>query len=355
MSAATPTAAWALSRAAARSIFALILPAILAALLGCPVEAAGSAAVNADVWGTVAVSVQHERMGGIGTSTAGILDGRLEVRADWERWWTSVTLEPSARAGFADGSLEVASSLRVTEAFAAYRGVAVDLYAGRVALPVETSRLTLPYTLTPPDEAGRRSGLDGARADVYMGSNRLQLAAVRVGGRWTPVAALRHASSGWEASGRFLLEEAGLAAGLGWSGLLGTVVAYGEVWQLPGEARPRFSTGATGYLGDGVWTAELARAPFLPGAGTPVTHAAWEVAYAPAPGLRWVAGAAAALEGGKGEGPPTVEKERAHRWGIAATYELVPGISEIELSVQRLVTPWLPATLSAGAGIRYYF
>src|SRR5690606_21768554 len=53
VSAATRTAAWALSRAAARSIFALILPAILAALLGCPVEAAGSAAVNADVWGTV--------------------------------------------------------------------------------------------------------------------------------------------------------------------------------------------------------------------------------------------------------------------------------------------------------------
>lgn len=396
----SPVAAGPWARAAARVVARTVACAVSGALLALLISASGfgyrasaqsrqaiatqtlgvetvatpalatSQSVQTDLWGTVALSLHHQRVGGAQGATTGALEGRLETRAAWGRWWASLALEPRARVDFTAGggggsgggsgggagsTPAVDGSVSVTEALVAYRAGAVDLYAGRVTLPVETARLTVPYTLTPPDERGRRIGLEGVRADLYVGSNRLQLAAVRLSGRWTPVAALRHASAGWEVSGRLLVEEDGLAAGVGWSGLIGEVVAYGEIWRVPGEADPRYSAGASGYVGDGLWTAELARAPLLPMTGPPVPHAALEVAYAPLPGFRVVAGAAASLGGVGGGGPATIEEEPARRWGIAATYELEPGVSEIELSVQRLATPWIPATLSAGAGVRYYF
>ena len=162
---------------------------------------------------------------------------------------------------------------------------------GRVPA-LETARLTLPFTLTPYDEAGRRPGADGVRADVYLAWGRLQLAAVQAGGRWTPVAGWRRQLSGWEATGYVLWTEDGPAAGVGASGLAGSTVVYGELWTFTGKRGLRGGVGATGYLGDLLWTVELARAGFPMadgpgGASAPMLLAA-QLAYAlPSGGLWW--------------------------------------------------------------------
>src|SRR5690606_10663511 len=103
-------------------------------------------------------------------------------------WWAKAAVEPWIPVDLAGSGEAPGGSVAVTEAYAGLRLPAADVYVGRVPLPLETARLTLPFTLTPHDEAGRRPGADGVRADVYLASGRLQLAAVQAGGRWTPVA-----------------------------------------------------------------------------------------------------------------------------------------------------------------------
>lgn len=314
-----------------------------------------AAAAHVDIRGSIEAAVHFQRSAEMDPSVTGVVAGRMDMRTSFDRWLASLTLEPRAQAGLAGESGSPAGSIGAIEGFVGYQADIGDFFVGRVSLPIETARLTLPYTLTPPDETGRRRGMEGARADLYLGASRLQVAAVREGDRWTPLAALRHAFSGWEATGHLLLHERGPAAGVGWSGLAGSTVVYGEAWSVPDEPRLRYSIGASGYLGDTFWTGELARAPFVPGTTFAVPLVAFQLSHAPAPGLILVADTSVALDGIVEQQSSPAGEERAHHWGIAATYELAPGESEVEISFRHSVLPGVPATLSAGLGLRYFF
>lgn len=330
-----------------------------------------------DVWGSVDVGVQHRSIEGVDPQTVAAARGRVEIRAALDPWIAFWVLEPQAQAGLAGGSGDPSGSIGVTEGFVGYRTSSMDISAGRLSLPIETARLTVPYTLMPPDEAGRKTGRDGLRADFYWGSSRAWGALVNDGDHWMPVASLRHhflganVFSGWEAAAHLVGRDEGVAAGLGWSGLVGSTVVYGESWKVPGEGELRYALGASGYLGDALWTGEVARAPLVPG-GSPgalgtdpsVFLAALQLSYAPASGLVLTADATVELEGlvggasdpaGSGGSPGSSGKSPAHHWGVAATYELVPGQSEVELSLRRLAWPGAPATVLTGLGWRFYF
>ena len=357
-------------------------PAVLASA-----APAGSSGVQVDLGGELAGSVVYHREAAGFSQALGILSGRLALRVDPARsvtgfgsgpgggfsralvWWAAVTVEPWLPVDLRGDGLAPEGSAAVTEAYAGFRFPAADVYAGRFALPLETGRLVVPYTLTPRDDAGRRPGVNGVRADVYLSSGRWRLAAVRDGDRWTPLVGWRQAFSGWEAAGYVLARERGADAGMGASGLVGTVVVYGEAWRAAGEEGLRGSVGATGYWGEAVWTLELARASFpavrSPGpASPPGLLAAAQLAYAPGSGWTVVADAAVALEelplsysppGGAGG-----ESRRAHQVGVTVTHELVPGKAELELAVRRWAQPAQPAagpsgTTAATAGVRWFF
>lgn len=352
--------------------------ALVAAASGAP--GASAAARNVEAWaaGEGVATVVHYDASGF-SRTTGVLAGRVELEvhpAAGGFWWAKAAVEPWIPVDLAGSGEAPGGSVAVTEAYAGLRLPAADVYVGRVPLPLETARLTLPFTLTPHDEAGRRPGADGVRADVYLAWGRLQLAAVQAGGRWTPVAGWRRQLSGWEATGYVLWTEDGPAAGVGASGLAGSTVVYGELWTFTGKRGLRGGVGATGYLGDLLWTVELARAGFpmadgQGGASAPMLLAAAQLAYALPSGWAMVADAAVALDEEASAAaslqaepqpatpepanPPQASRPRAHQLGVAVTYELLPGQAQVELSVRRRVQPPLPAALLAAAGLRWFF
>lgn len=390
----------------AAAIVVMLCPGLSAA--GVPPALAlaatvGSSGMQADFSGELAGSLVYQQAAGA-SQALGILSGRLELRVDPVRsaagfgsgpggsssgapaWWAVKTVEPWLPVDLRGDGPAPEGSAAVTEAYAGFRFPAADVYLGRFALPLETARLVVPYTLTPPDDAGRRPGVDGVRADVYWDAGRLQLAAVREGNRWTPLVGWRQAFSGWEAAGYALARGRGVDAGIGASGLLGSTVVYGEAWRAAGEEGLRGSVGATGYWGDAVWTAELARARFpttlAPGpVSPPVLLVAAQLAYAPAAGWTLAAGGAVALEelpfsysppsapggagpgsagpGGAGPGGSGGASRRAYQVGVTVTNELVPGEVELELGLRRWTPPAHPGAGAAGttatAGLRWFF
>lgn len=333
----------------------MILGAIALWLALIPAIEHQVSAAHVNVWGSIDGSVHYQRIKGMDSRFIGVIGGHWEMRTSLERWVASLTLDPRVEAGLSAKSGGPTGSIVATEGYVGYHADAADLFVGRLSLPIETSRLTLPYTLTPPDESGRRRGLEGARADLYLGPSRVQVAAMRDGDHWTPIVGWRQGFSGWEATGHLLYQEHGMAAGLGWSGLLGSTVVYGEVWSVPGESKARYSAGASGYVGDVLWTGELARAPLVPETTSPVPLAAFQVTHSPTFGLILVADASVSLDGILGDASSPAGAERAHHWGISATYELSPGESDVEFSVRRMVLPGVPTTLSTGLGLRYFF
>lgn len=296
--------------------------------------------------------------------TWGVLGGRLNLGlypAVSSRWHAAVAVEPWFPLDLGGAGQALPGSVVVTAAYAGWRFPTADVYAGRFPLPLETARLTLPFTVTSYDEAGRRPGVDGVRTDVYLPAGRLQLAVLRLDEAWSPLVGWRQQLAGWEALGHLLWGNDGPAAGVGASGLIGSTVVYGELWTLAGEQGLRASVGATGFLGDLLWTAELARAPFPPpGAqglsSLPVSLGATQVTYALAPGWTVVADASIVLddEVPGGHGSP-LQQERAHEWGVTFTYDLLPGQAELELSVRRQVRPPGPAALGAVVALRGFF
>lgn len=309
-------------------------------LLAAGVAAQRSLGGSVDLWGSVGLEVDHRRLDDVSSQTAATLAAHLEGHLARGPWQVALTAEPRLPLAGAGTPVEP-FSLGLIEGYLAFRAPLGDLQVGRILLPLETARLTQPYTITPRDEHGRRPGVDGARADLYLADDRLQLALVQRGDGWAPVAGWRRAFSGWELTAHGVLEAGRLVAGLGGSGLVGSVVVYGEGWVVPGEARPRAAVGATGYAGDLLWTGEVARAPFLPDQ-PPEPLAALQLAYAPTLGLSISLDGAATLE----ETPQT-------QWGLTATYELVPGTSDVEVSLGRLSlargATWLVRT-----ALRYY-
>lgn len=189
------------------------------------------------------------------------LRAQLDASADLADFSVQLRLEPrlelrgpdAANARFAPG---------LSEAYALWRSGNLDLSAGLERLPLETARLSVPYRLEPLDALGRRQGLLGVRATLYLDDWRLRPALLyrlqdaRAGSSLS----LRRSFASFELEGH-LSYLARFGLGLTGSGLLGDTVLYGEAWLLTGPWEGRGALGASGYLGEALWTAELAYAP----------------------------------------------------------------------------------------------
>ncbi|OUN01708.1 MAG: hypothetical protein BAA04_12690 [Firmicutes bacterium ZCTH02-B6] len=356
---------WGLGRLVLRLILVtgLALWGDLLAGPGAVALAAPDHGVEAAVAGEASVTVAHQAHGAV-SETVGVFAGRLALQlnpAVAAPWWVALTVEPWFPVDLSGTGVVAGSVALVTEAYAGLRFPAVDVYVGRFQLPLETARLTMPFTLTPHDQAGRRPGVDGARTDVYLPTGRLQLGVVRAGEEWTRLLGWRQQLVGWEATGYVLWREDGLAAGVGASGLIGSTVVYGELWSLKGAPGLRGSVGATGYVGDFLWTAEVGRASVTAagGAGDETTEAsvaAAQLAYAFPSGWAVIADALVFLDkGAPAGGGGLAGNERAYEVGVALSYGLLPGQAEVELSLRRQVRPPQPAGLGLAGGLRWFF
>lgn len=152
----------------------------------------------------------------------------------------------------------------VEEAYLAARKGAWVMSAGRERLPLEVARLSLPFSLEPVAPGGLRLGLWGVRLARSSGATRLRLAAVEDDGRVIPAVSLRWQAGALELEGHALLtaEKRSVTAGLAASGLVGDVVAYGELWRGP---EWRYVGGLSGFWGNTLWTVEAGRATPAPG------------------------------------------------------------------------------------------
>lgn len=172
------------------------------------------------------------------------------------------TLDPALRLRGAEAA-SASFELGLSEAYALWPTSALDLSAGLERLPLETARLSVPYRLEPLSEGGQPLGLLGVRASVYLDAWRLRPAVVyrAQDGQGGAVLSVRRDFGGFdlEAHASYLARRAAL--GLGGSGLAGEIVLYGETWLITNPWEARGALGASGYLGDALWSAELAYAP----------------------------------------------------------------------------------------------
>jgi hypothetical protein len=169
-----------------------------------------------------------------------------------------LVLDP--QLSLADGSAQFEAGL--TEAFIRYRVGAADITVGLERLPLEYARLSRPYSLEPIRASGQPQGLLGARAAFFTGDWRVRPALFyrltdnQVGGALS----VRRSFSQLELEAHLTyLERPGI--GLGGSGLLGDTVLYGDLWLLFTPTEFRGALGASGFLGDSLWTLEAAYAP----------------------------------------------------------------------------------------------
>ncbi|HEU5300015.1 MAG TPA: hypothetical protein VFW08_11020 [bacterium] len=175
----------------------------------------------------------------------------------------------------------------LTEAYFQYRRSAFDLRVGVERVPLETARLTLPFSIERVDALGNRLGRLGARLQWYPDpSTRLRLALTEDAGRLLPGASLRRQFPSFEVEVHALsIDGAREAYGLGASGLVGDLVVYAEVWRLTAPGETRYAAGISGSIEDGIWTLEAGYAEarlltegVLP-AGAPRHQLAGQIAY----------------------------------------------------------------------------
>ena len=172
-----------------------------------------------------------------------------------------VVLDPTLRiAGTSTDTSFIEPGL--TEAYALYRLEAIDISAGLERLPLEKSRLSVPYRLEPLGKTGQPLGLLGVRASIFLDSWRIRPAFIyrsqdeQLGG----VLSVRRDFRNFDLEGQLVYLNS-LAAGLGGSGLLGEVIIYGEAWLLTDPLNIRTALGLSGFWGDLLWTLEAAYAP----------------------------------------------------------------------------------------------
>lgn len=173
----------------------------------------------------------------------------------------SLVLDPSVRF-----SRDVSHEPGLTELYAATTYENVDLSAGVERLPLETARLSVPYSVETMGVRGVRRGVPGARGVLYSGDWRLR-GAVFYGGAGqvfvenvTPLVSVRRTFDSFDLEAHALYQN-GLVAGLGGSGLVGDLVLYGEAWLLSSsfaEVSGRGAFGLNGNLKLGTWTLEAA-------------------------------------------------------------------------------------------------
>lgn len=196
-----------------------------------------------------------------------VLGAHVDLQATWQPLRATLRLDPAL---LASSSTSVPTwEPGLTEAYVLLREGPIDASAGLERLPLETARLTVPFQLDPVAADGTRRGLWGARVSAYVGALRLRgvgfLRSPGMGGGSAPddlgaalSARLDLTSAQVEAHAVYL---GAPAFGVGASGTVGRTVVYGEAWLVAEPWRGRGALGASGYLGDALWTLEAAYAP----------------------------------------------------------------------------------------------
>ncbi|MEZ4629757.1 MAG: hypothetical protein R2880_03410 [Deinococcales bacterium] len=209
------------------------------------------------------------------------LDGHLELeyQADERLEGLSghVVLDPSSSF---DGGNEPSLDAGLTEAYLLYRRGSVDVSGGLERLPLETARLNVPFSIAVKDPTrlsldpkGFFQGIWGARLSWFSDSVRLRAAGFYKDESFGAALSARAFFGDFELEAHAVYDK-NLNFGLGGSGLLGDIVIYGEGWFLLNRSvtideiesqrnEILASLGATGYLGDGIWTLEGAYLPSL--------------------------------------------------------------------------------------------
>jgi hypothetical protein len=150
----------------------------------------------------------------------------------------------------------------VTEAYVQHRRGPLDLRVGIERLPLETARLMIPLSVEDVDVLGTRLGRAGLRVLWHPDSaTRLRAALLENAGSLYPALSLRRQFASFELEAHALgLPSGRTAVGVGGSGLVGTLVVYGEVWSLTGPPETRYAVGISGSIRDGLWMIEAGNA-----------------------------------------------------------------------------------------------
>lgn len=214
-------------------------------------------------------SVGLASSGGVTAGEASLRTGlHVDAEAAFDPVHLTVRLDPSMTAldgapvapggpgAFASPTWEPG----LTEAYALVRQGRLDASAGIERLPLETARLTVPYQVDRTAADGRRRGLPGARASLYLDPLRLRGAVFERGGSLGGALSVRADLTSAQLEAHAVILE-GLAFGASASGTVADTVLYGEAWLLTEPWRARAAVGASGYLADALWTAEVAFAP----------------------------------------------------------------------------------------------
>ena len=174
----------------------------------------------------------------------------------------NLVLDPSVRV-----SQTVTTEPGLTELYAATTYGDLDLSVGIERLPLETARLSVPYSVETVGVRGVRHGVPGVRGVLYSGDWRVRGAVFYRDAEQdfaenvTPLFSVRKAFDSFDLEAHVLYQN-GLVAGLGGSGLVSDVVVYGEAWLLTGtgfdDLSGRGALGLNGNLATGTWTLEAA-------------------------------------------------------------------------------------------------
>jgi hypothetical protein len=209
-----------------------------------------------------------------------------------------------------DDKGELEGKAGLTEVYGRYKVGEFDVSVGLERLPLETARLSVPFSLSEVSREdvsadspkGSLAGLWGARVLWYPGDYRFRLASFYR----TEDEQFGIALSAKRFFGEFELEATAIydnhfTFGLNGSGLLGDIVVYGETWLLLNtpvtngtETTFRGLLGATGYLGDSLWTLEAGYFPsFSASSSFPQFLAQWQL---PQDNTTWSIGGGAGLQ-----------------------------------------------------------
>jgi hypothetical protein len=208
---------------------------------------------------------------------------------------------------------ELDGNVGLTEVYGRYKVGDVDISGGLERLPLETARLSVPFSLSEiksddvsaDSPKGSQAGIWGARVLWYPDDYRFRLASFYR----TDDEQFGVAFSAKRFFGEFELEATAIydnhfTFGLNGSGLLGDVVVYGETWLLLNtpvtngtETTFRGLLGATGYLGDSLWVLEAGYFPsFGATSSYPQLLAQWQL---PQDNTTWSLGGGAGLQNEK--------------------------------------------------------
>ncbi len=230
----------------------------------------------------------------------------------------------------------------LTEAYALLREGRLDVSAGIERLPLETARLTVPFQLDRNAADGQRRGLLGARASLYLDPMRLRGALFERGGSLGGALSVRADLTSAQLEAHAVILD-GLAFGASASGTLADTVLYGEAWLLTEPWRARAALGANGYLGDALWTAEVAFAPptGLPDAAAVPQLAAQVTVPWPAEGSLDVYAGAALMDSVLAPGERRVAGQASLTWVTGnpdVQLELGPAVRFGELGAHYVLT-----------------